>query len=724
MATPRRRTSVIAGGMATAGARRQSVGGRRASAVAPGMAAGMGALMAGQSDLQTFNLFDRLLNESLRQSYFLAPDSYFMFWSCLNDEKLAIQFVTQLINSVVEIDELIETKRKPAKEKKSKDGSAQSIAVPLEEVGDELFGGPTDYRTSMKSARAALMSTIVFIATHFDIKASSASKDDKEMFDAIETWKRRGEQAKPSGRNEKASHSYGRFAASFVEDKASFSNDVDLMEALNAAVTVHNAKGLVCPFQMPSEIANRNMGPAFSWHFIMRLCAEGDLKRQEVFAAMMDMLRVHNTESRLLCLLHIFKELLHSFSPWNTDQLRRLVPTLELFYFWRCPYGPLAQALAGLVERELSCPGAAMRDRFVAEVPHVNETCESGEDEEASYRIPVILEAGTANTGFLKWVTHDDVVKSGRPSSRAAMVWYLNDLIRCSCAEPLAEDALWALADVPLEQVTPLYEEACRVDMAARSAPERDAADILARMREIKAQLESQHGTNSPGMMGGAMTPRTRSRAQTRPKTTVRRESVRRTSVSLGVASRRRTSVAGVPGLDLVSSMDAGDRSATQLTNGADEMQLRLHFEPFDLDCSHSSDYSYPAAPAASVGATLRQIISSEQYKTGAHRGSADSGRTLKMCLAGGSRTLHAFVCALVELKQSTHASDAALIETLSSCPLTLYLLPIGNDTVDNVTGEFIARADGWYAKHVLTGLSSPVRSTPRMSSSICLVRA
>ena len=94
------------------------------------------------------------------------------------------------------------------------------------------------------------------------------------------------------------------------------------------------------------------------------------------------------------------------------------------------------------------------------------------------------------------------------------------------------------------------------------------------------------------------------------------------------------------------------------------------------------------------------------------------------MCLAGGSRTLHAFVCALVELKQSTHASDAALIETLSSCPLTLYLLPIGNDTVDNVTGEFIARADGWYAKHVLTGLSSPVRSTPRMSSSICLVRA
>ena len=175
MAT-RRRTSVVGAGMPAApmGGRRQSVGGRRASAVAPGMTGG--AMLAGQSDLQTFNLFDRLLNESLRQSYFLGPDSYFMFWSCLTDEKLAIQFVTQLITSVVEIDELIEAKKSPSKPKKSKDGSSQSIAVPLEEVGDELFSGASDYRTSMKAARAALMSTIVFIATNFDIKASSASK--------------------------------------------------------------------------------------------------------------------------------------------------------------------------------------------------------------------------------------------------------------------------------------------------------------------------------------------------------------------------------------------------------------------------------------------------------------------------------------------------------------------------------------------------------------------
>jgi hypothetical protein len=737
MATPRRRTSVVGGGAAppqmgmppAMGARRQSaVGGRRASAVAPGMAGGMAAMMAGQSDLQTFNLFDRLLNESLRQSYFLGPDSYFMFWSCLTDEKLAIQFVTQLITSVVEIDELIETKKKPSKDKKSKDEHPQAIGVPLEEVGDELFGGPTDYRTSMKAARAALMSTIMFIATHFDIKASSASTDDKPMFEAIEAWKKRCTQAKATGRNEKASHTYAQFTASFVEDKASFSNEVDLMEALDAAVNVQNAKGLVCPFQMPTDIVNQNMGPAFSWHFIMKLCGEGEQKRQEVFAALMDMLRVHNTEPRLLCLLHIFTALLHSFSPWNTDQLRRLVPTLELFYFWPCPFGPLAQALAGLVERELSCPGAAMRDRFMAEVPHVDETCESGEEEEATYRVPVILEAGTANSGFLKWVAHDEIVKCGRPNSRTAMIWFLCDMIRCTCPEPLAEEAVWALSDVALEEITPLYQEACRIDLEAQAAAEQDAAAVLVRMSEIKSQLETQHGTNSPSMSAGdMMTPRARMRGQgggMRGKGGARRESVRRTSVTTGMAARGMRRASSAPGLpaDLFSSMDQAG-GAEQVTIGADEMQLRLHFEPFELDCSHSSDYSYPAAMAASVGVTLRQIISSEQHVTGARSGATAASRTLKICIAGGSRTLHAYVCALVELKQSTNPADAALIEMLSSCPVSLYLLPIGSDSTDNVMGEFIARADGWYAKHILTGLASPVSFALSLSNSMCRKR-
>jgi len=155
------------------------------------------------------------------------------------------------------------------------------------------------------------------IATHFDIKASSASTDDKPMFEAIAEWKKRGAQKIKGNRNEKASHAYGLLASTFVEDKASFSNDVDLMEALESVVHMDCVAGLAVPFSMPADIANSNVGPAFAWHFITTMCKQGDSKRQEVFAALMDMLRVHNTASRLLCLLHCINELLHSFSPWN-----------------------------------------------------------------------------------------------------------------------------------------------------------------------------------------------------------------------------------------------------------------------------------------------------------------------------------------------------------------------------------------------------------------------
>lgn len=737
MATPRRRTSVV-GGMApppnmaamgqmpAMGGRRQSAiagGGRRASAVAPGMAGGMAAMMGGQSDLQTFNTFDRLLKESLRQSYFLGPDSYFMFWSCLVDEKLAIQFVTQLINSVVEIDELIETKKKPSKNKvkvKDEDEPSFPIGVPLEEVGTELFAGASDYRTAMKASRAALMSTIMFIASHFDIKASSASTDDAPMFEAIEAWKKRCEAAKVVGRSERASLTYGTFAASYVEDKASFSNDVDLMEALEAAVQVSCAKGLACPFQMPTDVINHNVGPSFSWHFITKLCTEGEVKRQEVFAALMDMLRVHNTEPRLLCLLHIFNVLLHSFSPWSPDQLRRLLPTLELFYFWPVPYGPMASDLASLIERELSCPGAAMRDRFMAEVPHVALACMSGDDSDSTYRVPVILDSGSANASFVKWVTHPEVASGPKPTARDGMVWFLTDMIRCACPDsPLAEEAIWALQDVPLGEITPLYEEACRIDIAAQEAGEQGSTQILARMTEIKNQLETQHGTNSPSLSIGSdpMTPRSRIRgagAGLRGKAQPRREGVRRTSVTTGMAARgiRRASAAPMQ-MDIVASMDQGGYAPMAM--GGDEMNLAMGFEHFELDTSHSGDYSYPTPKIESVGAMLRSIISSGEYVTGARIGQEDTPRKLKLCIAGGSRTLHAYVCAMVELKRSQSPTDAALILALEETPISVYLLPTCADHDDNTIGEFVARADGWYAKHILTTLSAPLPVVPQL---------
>jgi hypothetical protein len=289
------------------------------------------------------------------------------------------------------------------------------------------------------------------------------------------------------------------------------------------------------------------------------------------------------------------------------------------------------------------------------------------------------------------------------------MVWFLTDMIRCACPDsPLAEEAIWALNDVPLGEVTPLYEEACRIDIAAQEAGEQGSAEILARLTEIKNQLESEHGTNSPSLSIGSdpMTPRSRMRgpgAGLRGKAGPRRESVRRTSVTTGMAARgmRRASAApmGLP-MDMVSSMDQGVDGPMQM--GGEEMNLNMDFEHFELDTSHSSDYSYPPSMIESAGAMLRSIISSGEYVTGARRGQEDAPRTLKLCIGGGSRTLHAYVCAMVELKRSQSPSDAALIQTLEETPISIYLLPTCADHDDNTISEFVARADGWYAKHIL----------------------
>ena len=119
------------------------------------------------------------------------------------------------------------------------------------------------------------------------------------------------------------------------------------------------------------------------------------------------------------------------------------------------------------------------------------------------------------------------------------MVWFVVDMIRCSCSEPLAEEAVWALQDdVAMEEVVGLYSEVCRLDLQAqavgastdgshyfpavnRAEPactgEHEGTGILKRMAEIKAQLEATHGTNSPSLeKAGALTPRSRLRSGSR----------------------------------------------------------------------------------------------------------------------------------------------------------------------------------------------------------------
>jgi hypothetical protein len=273
--SPRQRSGTASDGAAAAAAAAAAAGGgismrggggrRRSSAVGPGAMGLRGSSSVDPtSDLQTFNIFDRLLNESLKKSFFLGDDSYFMFWHCLSDPRLAIQFVTQLIEGAVQMTELIRSKKLPPAPTKKQQ---HSLASPLTELAESLLGGAdnSQIRSSMQAARSAMVSTVVFIATNFDIKTTSASADDQPMFQAIAKWKRQSAQKGTGDSYEKASQHYSQLACALVEDLVSASNEVDVMEALETVVQLENIPCLAVPFRcvwpMPSYLSRANFRP-------------------------------------------------------------------------------------------------------------------------------------------------------------------------------------------------------------------------------------------------------------------------------------------------------------------------------------------------------------------------------------------------------------------------------------------------------------------------------
>jgi hypothetical protein len=120
------------------------------------------------------------------------------------------------------------------------------------------------------------------------------------------------------------------------------------------------------------------------------------------FSEMVDMLRVHNTEARLLCVLHMLTETMHSFGGLPTEVLYQLVAALDTYHCWPCPFGPLAQQLLSLAERELASPGAALRDSFLSEHPELSSVAAAAEGDGRPSEFPLILDSSAHNSEFLE----------------------------------------------------------------------------------------------------------------------------------------------------------------------------------------------------------------------------------------------------------------------------------------------------------------------------------
>ena len=731
--------------------RRRSVAGgppggraRRSSAIVTGMdpsMMGMGMGIGGSgdcdptADLQTFNLFNRLLNESLEKSYSMGADAFFMFWSCLKDERLAIQFLTHLIKNFVDIDEQIQKK------------STKKTPEPMQEIVSQ-FGG--QLAQALITARSAMLSSIVFVALNFDIKASSASADDEPLFEAIQAWKARGDVKMSTSKAEKGMRTYITTLCTFVEDRASYSSEIDVMEALEIIVQAYCCPGLAVPFIMPPDISNYNVGPCFHWQFIFELCHQDEGKMKQVFESVIDMLRVHNTEARLLCLLHLLHELLRSFPAVENDQVRRVIPILETFYFWPCPYGPIAQQISFIAERELSSRGAALRQRFICESPQIAVAISTGCDQPHTYTIPIIHDtAGTTNTEYFKWVTSEELVQGRRPTALESMIKVIVDTLKYG-GYPLTEDTAAAMYfESQLADAIELYKSVRELDIIAQQQTEHEARSTLVRLGDLRDRVEKIYGGGSPSGSGlrsvtedgrdsptseGSNTPGSRPR-RLRLSTLGRmgsgqgrRESTRRTSVAPNVAKpmRRRGSAMAMPMM-----MQPEPEQQPQKVPMQQRPMPSLRFEHFDIDCSQTqrNDCTYPSPSTEAAGEALRQILGTATSLSPARAGGLDAGdqpgaqyvtseQQLKLGVAGGDRALHAYISAMYDLTCSTAEADQECQDRLNDMKsrMSVYLLPSNQDPADNTLAEFIGRSDGWFARHVLVPLSAQIPFSPQLN--------
>ena len=294
----------------------------------------------------------------------------------------------------------------------------------------------------------------------------SARASTKELAKSEKAAKKvQKQQDKTKKRQMAASAEFGLEVYNYVEEKGERSGD-DMFSAvtdqLESVVHIESKRGMNAPFEVPAQLeevcpiltqqdsqlyvttcdcitVQKTVGPAWTWLYLRHLfttpvswstlpernvdksvslttplmnACQVELTR--ALNEIVDMLRVHNTEHRLLCLLQMLTEIIQSYACLPIDPLRRLKAALDPFYCWPCPFGPLAQGLIATAEREICSPGAAFRHGYLIEHPRL--AIESGETENLSdlHRpiIPVFFDPSVPNAHFLKLSLTTPVAKS------------------------------------------------------------------------------------------------------------------------------------------------------------------------------------------------------------------------------------------------------------------------------------------------------------------------
>lgn len=298
-------------------------------------------------------------------------------------------------------------------------------------------------------------------AKDMEKSARAATKEAAKSEKAAKKVQKQQDKAKKS--QMAASAEFGQEVYNCVEEKGERLGD-DMFSAitdqLESVVHVDSKRGMNAPFEVPAQLeevchfnqtgqpavrdvttcdcitVQKTVGPAWTWLYLRHLFTipvssalpnalstsqsdhavnECQVELTRALNEIVDMLRVHNTEHRLLCLLQMLTEIIQSYPCLPIDPLRRLKAALDPFYCWPCPFGPLAQGLIATAEREISSPGAAFRHAYLLEHPRLAIELRETENLSDLHRpiIPVFFDPSAPNAHFLKLSLTTPAAKSG-----------------------------------------------------------------------------------------------------------------------------------------------------------------------------------------------------------------------------------------------------------------------------------------------------------------------
>lgn len=409
-------------------------------------------------------------------------------------------------------------------------------------------------------------------------------------------------------------------------------------------------------------------------------------------------------ETTLLALLHILKQLCCLTSVIDTTFLRRAINTAQQFYLWPAPYGNYTRNILLFLQREMHAPGAAVRDRLLAEANSVRYSLPPGwraedlgdddvppdDNEEDLLGSTIFYLWDKSDAYACAWanalqcpvfdpkrlaVASERKKSKDRQKSAYAGHWSpcntpLGELASSSCADPLTQSYILlnmldndvglsasefdTFKSLSSKSISALFVEAMevlsRVEAHPDQAKEIRVKGLVQMKKRLNKLLKEPGGAATEGQF---------------------------------VQFPPRYTPDSLPPLPPIAHVDLN-------------VSQTYKIQPADGSKSAASLLPLPKTDAFD---RLEQLVE-------AALASQSKPFTIRLVIAGGDGLLHNLLCAFIQILQSK--SD----RWKDDVRLKFYILPCRVNTENHLAG-FLARHDSWFFRHLFTPFRAALPVVP-----------